>query len=321
MEQVHRDILSLALATCVENICLALYPCGETQVIPDSLANSLRTLHLRLARRDARSLFAWSVVQVHSLDTPWGMAKFISKNGPSRAEVLAVKAWLDSEDHRRSLAMMDDDGPWHNTHQSVVWNLLKSLQLEPWDNEALAWAWMLKLDLYCVAGDLPCVVVERGLKFLSHLYGGEERLWAQVNRILVNTDPYTDHRHEGPTVSNYTLIPKHFPGRRKPATTAPRPIRGDDRGGIGAASAAAHMGLLSANKKAAPMNRSIIRERGSIGGISGAHARANATTRIALGGGRWGDGKIPKPRTPRTYIESTATRRQKAYEYHGVDYH
>ena len=247
MEQVHRDILSLALATCVENICLALYPCGETQVIPDSLANSLRTLHLRLARRDARSLFAWSVVQVHGLDTQWGMAKFISENGPSPEEVFAVKAWLDSEDHRRSLAMMDDDGPWHNTHQSVVWNLLKSLQLEPWDNEALAWAWMLKLDLYCVAGDLPCVVVERGLKFLSHLYGGEGRFWAQVNSILVDTDPYTDHRHGSPltipTVSNYTLIPK-----RKPPP--PRPISG----GIGSSGAAAHMGLRSADKKATALN-------------------------------------------------------------------
>ena len=172
MEQVHRDILSLALATCVENVCLALYLCGERQVIPDSLANSLRRLHLRLARKDAQRLFVWSVIQQHSLDTQWGMAEFISENSPSRAEVLAVKAWLDSENHPRSIAMIDDDGSWHNAHQSVVWNLLTSLQLEPSDDEALAWAWMLKLDLYCVAGDLPCVVVERGLKFLSHLYGG-----------------------------------------------------------------------------------------------------------------------------------------------------
>ena len=113
------------------------------------------------------------------------------------------------------------------------------------------------------AGDLPCVVVERGLKFLSHLYGGEGRFWAQVNSILVDTDPYTDHRHGSPltipTVSNYTLIPK-----RKPPP--PRPISG----GIGSSGAAAHMGLRSADKKATGLNQYIIRKHGKLGGISGA---------------------------------------------------
>ena len=35
------------------------------------------------------------------------------------------------------------------------------------------------------------------MKFLSHLYGGEEIFWAQVNKILVDTNPYTDHTMRG----------------------------------------------------------------------------------------------------------------------------
>ena len=70
--------------------------------------------------------------------------------------------------------------------------------------------------------------------------------------------------------------------------------------------------MVHTRKKEAPLQRRILQAQAKVGGISGAHARANATTRIAPGGGRWGNGKIPKPRT---HIESTATRRQAEADY------
>ena len=76
--------------------------------------------------------------------------------------------------------------------------------------------------------------------------------------------------------------------------------------------------MVHTRKKEAPLQRRILQAQAKVGGISGAHARANATTRIAPGGGRWGNGHVPSKSLTRTHVQSTATRRQAEADYYGL---
>ena len=207
-----QDGLSFALRSCLVNVHFALKECKKTNTcIPGYifLFDSLRPIYRdHLSPTSKLALFVSPIRQRLPLNTQQGKDHFIQVHGPPQAEITEVTVWLAR-----------GAPEWRGEYQSVVNIFLRFLGLNPRDH-ALALAWTLKLDLYCLKFQ-PCAVVQRGLQLLWRLCGGKEAFGAPVYSIQypAQANPYTDHtmraifRSFGPadTIMEFTDVDRRGP--------------------------------------------------------------------------------------------------------------
>ena len=210
MESVYKqDDLSYALSACLLTVheSLSLKEC-RVKRDPSSrfLVKSISSILDSVEVPSKLNLFVAPIRQRLGLITQQGKDNFIQVHGPSQAEMTEVTVWLASGD-----APPDPDYYlWTGAYGYVVKIFLRFLGYEAWDDNTLIWAWMLKLDLYCVPtrvwarreGDVPSqpwAVAQYGLRFLWLLCGGKEAFGALLYSIVYPTqaNPYTDHTLRG----------------------------------------------------------------------------------------------------------------------------
>ena len=218
MESVYKqDDLSYALSACLLTVheSLSLKEC-RVKRDPSSrfLVKSISSILDSVEVPSKLNLFVAPIRQRLGLITQQGKDNFIQVHGPSQAEMTEVTLWLASGD--APLIPDPDHYNWTGEYGYVVKIFLRFLGYEALDDNTLIWAWMLKLDLYCVynrrrrdptrvwgaKGDVPSqpwAVAQYGLRFLWRLCGGKEAFGALLYSIVYPTqaNPYTDRTLRG----------------------------------------------------------------------------------------------------------------------------
>ena len=173
----YTDHLSFALSNCLSSIHrIMLHTMKKRyrnkQYVPDYdfVFQSLEPIYSDPSKLAS---FVSPIKQRLRLDTQQGKDNFIQVHGPSQANITKVTDW-----HSQSAWTLGK-----GEYQPVVGRLLRCLGLDT-RNDALEWAWMLKLDLYCPERATGPEVVHRGLRFLWFLCGGKEAFGALVHRIV-----------------------------------------------------------------------------------------------------------------------------------------
>ena len=183
------DYFSFAVSDCLASVFYTLRDFREkyqnNTYIPD-YAFVFQSLKPIFCDASKLALFVSPITQRLQLNTQQGKDDFIQVQGPSQAEITEVTDW----NSLTSLSRLEK-----GEYETVVHGLLRCLGLNSRD-DALVWAWMLKLDLYCSDRTARIVVAQRGLRFLWLLCGGKEAFGALVYRIV----------HPPPSPSTYDAL-------------------------------------------------------------------------------------------------------------------